>query len=117
MNKTHHFKNDSKMSIQDGVVQTGSLNTIGGTNPLFQNASSSLRPFDVFGRNHGSQGAVNFKDGSRSLNNTIDHNVSTDVVTGVRQTNIMVDIATPEIPDAMERIRNKTKDKKKAHIK
>ena len=29
----------------------------------------------------------------------------------------MVDIVTPEIPDAMERIRNKTKDKKKANAK
>ena len=62
MSKTHHFKNDSKMSIQEGIVQTGSLNTIGPT--------SSLRPFDAYGRNNGSP-AVNFKDGARSHNNSI----------------------------------------------
>jgi len=43
--------------------------------------------------------------------------VSTDAVTGHRQTNITVDITTPEIPDALERIKNKARDKKKATAK
>lgn len=45
MNKTHHFKNDSKMSIQAGALKEHSTM---GSNLI--NRNTVLRPFDAFGK-------------------------------------------------------------------
>lgn len=36
---------------------------------------------------------------------------------GLRQTNLTMDVQTPELPDAMDRIRKRNTDKKKASVK
>jgi hypothetical protein len=43
--------------------------------------------------------------------------LNTDVALGLRASNISVDIMTPEVPDALDRIRKRNTEKKKADIK
>ena len=100
MNKTHHFKNDSKMSIQEGSLERHTL--------------LNLRPFDVFGK---TKEALAPNDGVRSINQTIQPKISGDVVMGMKYSNVSVDIVTPEPPDAMERIRKRNTDKKKEKLR
>jgi hypothetical protein len=59
MNKTHHFKNDSKMSIQEGALEKHS--------PSILNRNTvNLRPFDAFGKLINREGG-----GMKSIHQTI----------------------------------------------
>jgi hypothetical protein len=59
----------------------------------------NLRPFDAFGKLLQAQGNTH-------------QTISGDVAAGIRKSNISVDVYTPEIPDAMDRIRKRNTSKK-----
>jgi hypothetical protein len=107
MNKTHHFKNDSKMSIQEGALEKHSPASILQRNTL------NLRPFDAFGKLLNRDAAM----GVKSIHQTIQPQISSDVVLGFRSSNVSVDVITPEIPDAMDRIRKRNTAKKNDKVK
>jgi hypothetical protein len=104
MNKTHHFKHDSKMSIQEGALKEHKHS------PIVSNTmqrTTLMRPFDAYAKL-----AI-----GRNVHRTIEPQISGDVALGFRSSNVSVDIFTPEVPDAMQRIKQRNKDKKNEAIK
>ena len=81
MNITHHFNNDSKMSIQDGVVKKSNIThqqspVNAGSASIFENNKiqfNSMRPFAV-GRpaNADVSGLLNMNSGLRTIDGTLD---------------------------------------------
>lgn len=53
----------------------------------------------------------------KSIHQTIQPQISSDVALGFRSSNVSVDIYTPEVPDAMDRIRKKNTAKKNEKLK
>jgi hypothetical protein len=87
------------MSIQEGALEKH-------TN--LQRNTVNLRPFDAFGK------LVNRDSGNvRSIAPTL----NSDVALGMRSSNISVDIYTPEVPQAMDRIRKRNTEKKNEKVK
>jgi len=122
MNITHHFNNDSKMSIQDGVVkksnataQQSPLNA--GSASIFENNKiqfNSMRPFAI-GRNANADvsGLLNMNSGLR----TIDGSNMESSPGGLHSKSVIVDVETPALPNAMERLRQKKVLKKEESLK
>ncbi len=102
MNSTYHFNYDSKMSIQAGSEKKyeKSMFTQAPDAPQFHNQ----RPFDKK-----APGQLSLKDKLQALNRTIPQEKSADM--------LMVDVSTPPVPNAMERIRQKAKEKKEQGVK
>lgn len=100
MSRTHHFKNDSKMSIQEGALEKHEN--------LQARNTVNLRPFDAFGK------LVNRDSGGIR---SIAPQLNSDVALGFKSSNISVDIYTPEVPGAMDRIRKRNTEKKNEKVK
>jgi hypothetical protein len=66
-----------------------------------------IRPFDAYGKL-----AI-----GRDITRTIQPQISGDVALGFRSSNVSVDIFTPEVPNAMERIKQRNKEKKNEAVK
>lgn len=93
------------MSIQEGALEKHSPS-------ILQRNTINLRPFDAFGKL-----AIGRDAGVRSINQTIQHQISGDVALGFRTSNVSVDVFTPEYPDAMDRIKKRNSAKKNEAIK
>jgi hypothetical protein len=110
MNSTHHFNNDSKMSIQVGVVKRG--NALGPIlserkNQLSTHHIDNPRPFD--------NTAHKLTFGERmQLNRTVQHEIS-DV--NLRRQFQSVEVGVVKLGDARERSRLKKFEKKVANLK
>ena len=122
MNITHHFNNDSKMSIQDGVVKKSSVThhqspLAAGSASIFENNQiqfQSMRPFAI-GRhaNADVSGLLNMSSGPR----TIDAANMDGSGSQLHSKSVIVDVETPAIPNAMERLRQKKTLKKEESLR
>ena len=64
-----------------------------------------MRPFDAFGKLATHSGVK------------ITPQLNSDVALGLRSSNISVDVFTPEVPSALDRIRKRNTDKKNEKVK